>query len=244
MENSLIDETSSNDSLLEKLDKLEKMVESYHAYCKQVLRDNGNLKKKVDELYDENNNIFDSLYNIEVKLIQNNQYSRRENVEFANIPENVSQKELEPLIIKILDSINLKIQSYDLVAVHRIGVIKYNLDPDIPNRPRNVIVRFISRKNSIRVMRNKGKLKSAGKKFNINNLFVTENLCFENKNIFNKCCKLKKSGVINNVWSFNGVVCIQINEDDDKMFEIKHFRQGNFEDFAILTPPSNSPRRK
>ena len=188
-----------------------------------MLRDNGNLKKKVEELYEDNNNIFDSLYNIDVKLIQNNQYSRRENVEFANIPENVSQKELEPLIIKILNSMNIKIQSYGIVAVHRIGAIKYNLDPDLPNRPRNVIVRFINRKNSIRVMRSKGKVKSAGKKYHINNLYVTENLCFENKNIFNKCYKLKKTGVINNVWSFNGVVCIQINEDDDKMFEIKHF---------------------
>ena len=74
-ENSSNDETFSNESLMEKLNKLEKIVESYHAYCKQVLRDNGNLKKKVDELYEENNNIFDSIYNIEVKLIQNNQYT-------------------------------------------------------------------------------------------------------------------------------------------------------------------------
>ena len=35
-------------------------------------------------------------------MIQNNQYNRRENVEFMNIPEEIPQKDLEPLLIKVL----------------------------------------------------------------------------------------------------------------------------------------------
>ena len=35
-----------------------------------------------------------------------------------------------------------------------------------------------------------------GNKHNTKNLFVIENLCRENKNILNKCYKLKKIGVI------------------------------------------------
>ena len=42
-----------------------------------------------------------------------------------------------------------------------------------------------------------------------------------NRNIFNKCYKLKKTGVINNVWSKNGVVSIQLNNDE--VISLNHF---------------------
>ena len=46
-------------------------------------------------------------------------------------------------------------------------------------------------------------------------------LCQENKLIINKC-KVKKPGMISNVWTFNGVVKVQIHKgvnDDER--EIK-----------------------
>ena len=102
-----------------------------------------------------------------------------------NIPKSITQKELEPLLLKILNSMEVPLQSYDIATVHRIGAYA-------SNRPRNVNIRFTNRKNAIRVMSKKKLLKTTGMKFKINNLFVIENLCLENKNIFNKCYKLKK----------------------------------------------------
>ena len=43
---------------------------------------------------------------------------------------------------------DIKIQSYDIVAVHRLGERR-------GDRPRNVIVRFVNRKNAIKVLQNK-----------------------------------------------------------------------------------------
>ena len=129
----------------------------------------------------------------------------------------------------------IKIQSYDIVAVHRLGERR-------GDRPRNVIVRFVNRKNAIKVLRNKEFIKSTGMKFKINNLYVIENLCCENKHIFNKCYKLKKSGVISKVWTCNGVVNIQIHDTkDDEIIEMKHFDDIDYhlQDLSRYIPDSD-----
>ena len=79
-------------------------------------------------------------------------------------------------------------------------------------------------------------------KFKINNLYVIENLCCENKHIFNKCYKLKKSRVISKVWTFNGVVNIQIHDTkDDEIIEMKHFDDidYHFQDLSRYIPDSD-----
>ena len=48
-------------------------------------------------------------------------YSRRNNIEFCNIPENVHQNQLEEYIIRMLNKVNIKVSSHDIVAVHRLG---------------------------------------------------------------------------------------------------------------------------
>ena len=77
---------------------------------------------------------------MEVDITELQQYSRRENLELANIPGHIVQNDLEKYIIDILDSINVNIQSYDIAPAHRIG--KSN-----KNNSRKVIVRFTNRKN-------------------------------------------------------------------------------------------------
>ena len=53
--------------------------------------------------------------------------------------------------MEVFKSIGVKVQLYDLVAVHRLG--KY-----IQGKNRNVIVRFINRKNACACLRNSKKL--------------------------------------------------------------------------------------
>ena len=63
--------------------------------------------------------------------------THRNNVELQNISENIKQHNIESYVLKIFESIGIKIQSYDLVAVHRIGKF-------VHGKHRNVIVRFIN----------------------------------------------------------------------------------------------------
>ena len=127
---------------------------------------------------------------------KNNQYSRRENIEIANISEDVKQQQLENHILKILHNLGLiSLTSYDIVAVHRLG-------KKCANRNRSTIVRFINRKNAIYALKNKSKLKHSVYK----NLYINENLSPENRNIFNILYKMKKEKYINDVWSANGKI--------------------------------------
>ena len=68
----------------------------------------------LNELTRENEKLQDYVYYNEIEINSVDQYSRRSNVEIRNIPENISQSNIEKYVIKIFESIGVKVQSYDL----------------------------------------------------------------------------------------------------------------------------------
>ena len=120
---------------------LQNEINTIKENVKEITFNNRTLKKCINELTRENEYLQDCVYYNEIKINRVDQYSRRSNVEIRNIPENISQSNIEKYVIKIFESIGIKVQSYDLVAVHRIGKF-------IQGKHRNVIVRFINRKNA------------------------------------------------------------------------------------------------
>ena len=86
--------------------------------------------------------------NYKKTVLKNNQYSRHENIEIANIDEDINQHELEKYVLRVLHNLGLsKLSSYDIVAVHRIG-------KRWPNTNRVTILRFINRKDAIFSLKN------------------------------------------------------------------------------------------
>ena len=144
---------SSNDSLLgmDRLEVIEKELGELSTRLTGFILNNKLLKKRVSELTEENNEIYDKLFDLEKYIADINQYSRRNNVKFRNIPETITSKDLEIYIIKLLGSIGVKVESYNIVAVHRLG--RFN-----QNKNRNVIVRFLNRKMSYSCLDNSKKL--------------------------------------------------------------------------------------
>ena len=71
----------------------------------------------------------------------------------------------------------------------------------ITGKCRNVLVQFINRKHVYLCIKNGKKLKfSNNQKYK--RYYISENLCTENRQIFNKLYKLKKLGEIYSVWSY------------------------------------------
>ena len=70
---------------------------------------------------------------MEIQMNNLNQYTRHENVKIKNISESIVQRHLEIYVLKAFQSIGVKLESYNLVAVHRVG--KYVL-----GKNRNIIV--------------------------------------------------------------------------------------------------------
>ena len=162
------------------------------------------LFEENSQLMDANDNLYDELYNHKVELTSLDQYGRRENVEFVNIPESITQEQLMKHISEVCKSINIKVTENDVHNLHRIGKKS--------SRPRNVIVRFVNRKTAFTLLKNKKKLKSTKYKY-----YITENLCPYNKQIFNRLYKHKKNNEINSLWTYNGNVFIKVTEEDERV---------------------------
>ncbi len=81
----------------------------------------------------------------------------------------------------------------------------------VQGRTRSVIIRFVNRKNAYLVLDNSNSLRYT--KFR--RYFVTENLCPTYRNTFNVLYKGKKNGIIDDVWSYNGIVSAKMVKEDE-----------------------------
>ena len=107
--------------LLQRIEYLENELEQLKNNQTLLLQQNKNLKKTLNVSTEDMDSIFKNAYDMEVKFIYQQQYSRCENIEIHNIPESISQPNLEKYIIEVLASIKIKVVLYDISAVHHIG---------------------------------------------------------------------------------------------------------------------------
>ena len=136
----------------------------------EIILNNRSLKKEIGEFTVENDNLYDLLYNVELQSNHLDQYSRRSNIKIRNISEKVSQRHIENYVLKVVVSIGINLQSYDLVAVHRIG-------------------KFIEMLSFVYATAKNLRFPVP---MNIRKLFIIENLCPSNRRIFSYLYKLKK----------------------------------------------------
>ena len=111
----------------------------------EIIEYNTKLSNMVTKLSTEKDELFDELEEHKIELTALNQYGRRESIEIANVPESIPQHKLEEYVVKFLNVINVKVQHYDIVAVHRLGKKSH--------KPRNVIVRFLNRKHAFSALK-------------------------------------------------------------------------------------------
>ena len=168
------------EEIVEKFNKFESELIEMRTAMETLLINNEFQRNHIKKLRKENHHFKNRIKNMEIDFLQFTQYSRRENIEISNIPESIPQKDLEYHVIMVLKELGLEIYSYDLVGVHRIG-------KQYANKNRNVIVRFINRKNAYLALEHNNVLRQT----RYYNYFINENMCPENRRIFNYCYKLK-----------------------------------------------------
>ena len=105
----------------------------------------------------------DKLYEIDKRLIRNEQYINRESLIISGIPEYISQNVLEEKVLEILHSIGLhNVSHYDIAACHRLKKIGDN------RFPARTIVRFTNRKIPIYCIKNRKLLLNQRNKLKMN----------------------------------------------------------------------------
>ena len=225
LESSEITQTQNTKELflriLEKLDEYENKIEVLNDNFIKEKTENLMMKNEINNLKIDNNklnseltNLNEEIYYIDCKVIENNQYARRESVIISGIPEYIDQNNLEENVLHILRSIGLtSLSSYNISACHRL--MKKNKD----RHPAQTIVRFTNRKIVNYCLNNRDKLFQQRNYLKMNLRFY-ESLCASNKKVYDKCFDLKKYGLITDFYIRNGFV--KIVKNDNRIIKIQH----------------------
>ena len=187
-----------------------------------VSLENKKLKNNFYKLLDLRNEVFD----MDCRLIECEQYSRRESLVISGIPNSVLQKDLEKEVIFILNSIGCRVTSYDISACHRLGRVNQN-----SKYPPRTIIRFTNRKIVIFCLERRDRLNEIKDKIKMNLRFY-ENLCDANEEVLRSCKLLKENNIIYDYYLRNGFVKIIVNQGN-RPFKIHHpeLLEEKFSDF-------------
>ena len=152
----------------------------------------------------------------------NAQYSRREFLEVAGIPRDVSNDNLESKVFEGFSKVGSEMLSRDIGACHRL------------TKNDRVIVKFLRRKDCDQVLSAKRdlqkiKLEDIGLRGS-NSIFINPSLCPYYRMLWSKSKRLLDLGKINNFYVSSGKIKIRIQENS-KPLSITHV-----EDFKKYFP--------
>ena len=164
----------------------------------QSLKSNITLHKDLDELKNRFLEYEKKVDFIDRDLMDTQQYIRRWSIEIKGIPETIAQNDLKSYVVHQILERSCGYQFHDsyIEAVHRLK--KRNM-----NEPAHVVVRLNNRRDAENTIRGRWKLRSYG---HLRNIFVMDNLCPRYRDIFDDLTDLKESGLVKQVWSYNGKV--------------------------------------
>ena len=169
--------TNMTDKILKRFDLLDAKLESISTEVKTATNGISRLELKLadlqqsyDTLADENKFLQEKVINLERKSWANEQYSRRECLEFSGIPPTVSDNILEDTCIQILNEIDVNVTPVDVDSCYRLN-----------KKNGKVIVKFLRRKDCSRVYKNKKNLMNLDPEI-INlpkgtKIFINDSLC-------------------------------------------------------------------
>ena len=143
---------------------------------------------------------------MESRCYANEQYSRRECLEISGIPAVVADRDLESKVSKILEEINVSVDSNLVEVCQRL-----------PSKglSKKVIVKLNRRKDIHRILSNKNKLKNSKSKSvhlpEETKVFINESLCLYYKKLWSKCKRSRSVGHISAFWVRNGSLRIKLS---------------------------------
>ena len=159
-------------------------------------------------------------HKLDVRLVQLEQYTRRESLVFSGIPGNVPDKDLETLVLEILKNMGFsQLDHDDVVAVHRLR------SPRNSKYPPLVIAKFINRKIVEWCMAHPETLQKVWENMGLD-IMISESLCGKNQESVRICQFLKDNGSIVNYFTRNGIprVVMEVGEPPVNISHPDHLR--------------------
>ena len=163
----------------------------------QTVAKNKKLQSDIAIVKNVNRKLEDKIVYLEKNQAKGEQYSHRNNMEISGIPNTIPDNDLENTVISICRDSEVEIDPKDIEGCHRIPLSRNSRGQD-----KRVIVKFVNRKHSEALLRDKKRISS--KSFNHlnvpNNDFVSVTLCPYYRYIWGKCKDLQRQGQVNHVF--------------------------------------------
>ena len=172
--------------------------------------------EKVKELEKVIENLNEKIIKLDYRIVECEQYSRRENLVITGIPESVEDvSDLENVVVSTFKKLGINIRVEDISACHRLGPYRRN-----SYHPRSVIVRFVNRKLVYLGLNRRDKLWGLRGELKMHLRFY-ESLCSLNNESRKICNGLLQRGKITSFSIWHGFVKVVVNEGD-RPLRIRH----------------------
>ena len=143
---------------------------------------------------------------IERRLAEQEQYTRRECIEIVGLPEDINGEDLENHVVKTFDAAGVQVKRRDFHAIHRLKNRKI------------VIAKLVNRRDAIEILKNKKKLRHLSndnkKKLKSQKIYVNESLCRPYRQLLGKCNALFKKEHLNSFYTINRKLKIAYDGDN------------------------------
>ena len=159
---------------------------------------NGDLVKENQRLANENEQLKSKIESLEFTTESLEQYSRRNCLRIAGIPENPAREDIDNVILNICKDLSVNIQKEDIDRSHRVG------RPG-GSKPRAIIVKFTSYRTRQLLYRSRVNLRRCGH----SSVFINEDLTHQRSRLLYQSRQLFKSGAVANVWTSDGVILVK-----------------------------------
>ena len=193
----------------------EDLLEIKNHIIQGLIDANRDLQARLKILEDKLQTHDNILHNHNLIIESNNQYHRRNNLEIAGIPNDVSDEDLEDKTIKLFKKINVDVTKDNVEACHRL--------PAKDGKNKKVIVRFNNRKFASQILRNKKLLSDSNlDDLNLNpcSVFISPNLNKYFQLIGYECRELKRKKLIHSYKFQNEAFFIKITKDSQSFKKI------------------------
>ena len=153
---------------------------------------------KFNKLNADIEKLKEQCYKLDCRIIETEQYPRRESLVFHGIPASIPHKELEETVFQILVNMGFeKLRMDDICRYHRLW------SPPNSREPAPVIVKFFNSKLVEWSLQHPENLQNVKKVMGLE-LTMTESLCSKNAETLKICKWLKQEGKIHNHFIRNG----------------------------------------
>ena len=148
----------------------------------------------------------DRLVQIERRIANQEQYSRRECVELVGLSKAVDQSDLEQRVMDVFHHAGVNVKKRDFHAIHTVG------------KKGVVIAKLVNRRDAIAILRAKKSLRELDsdgkKKLKCNKLYINESLCPAFRRLLGVCNSLRKKGKAQSAYTINGKIKLKINDSE------------------------------